>query len=179
MPFVSKKQAKWMFANKPQMAKEWASKTPSIKALPNKKKIKISVNNKMKGSLGSSEFKKGNIPTGKIQINIKAHKKDKKELASTIKHELLHVKHPKMTEKEVYKKSKKTAITPQEQSKLLAKINMKNINQKMGGIKRKFKMGDGETKPGDMINKMNESKSAINSDKSSISKTRLSILGLV
>jgi len=27
MPFKSKKQAKWMFANKPKMAKEWASKT--------------------------------------------------------------------------------------------------------------------------------------------------------
>ncbi len=36
MPFKSKSQAKWMFANKPKMAKEWASKTKSIKALPNK-----------------------------------------------------------------------------------------------------------------------------------------------
>jgi hypothetical protein len=34
MPFTSQAQAKWMFANKPAMAKEWASKTPSIKALP-------------------------------------------------------------------------------------------------------------------------------------------------
>jgi hypothetical protein len=38
MPFKSKKQAKWMFANKPGMAKEWASVTPSIKKLPNKVK---------------------------------------------------------------------------------------------------------------------------------------------
>ena len=38
MPFKSQAQAKWMFANKPEMAKEWAHKTPSIKALP--KKIK-------------------------------------------------------------------------------------------------------------------------------------------
>ncbi len=144
-----------------------------------KKKIKISVDNKMKGALGSSEFKKGNIPTGKIQINVKAHKKDKRELASTVKHEMLHVKHPKMTEKEVYKKSKKTAITPQEQSKLLAKINMKKINYKSGAIKRKFKMGSEPVKPGDMISKMNESKSAINSVKQPISKERLSILGLV
>ena len=36
MPFKSKSQEKWMFANKPKMAKEWASKTPSIKSLPNK-----------------------------------------------------------------------------------------------------------------------------------------------
>ena len=34
MPFTSKAQDKWMFANKPKMAKEWASKTPSIKSLP-------------------------------------------------------------------------------------------------------------------------------------------------
>lgn len=34
MPFVSRKQASWMFQNKPKMAKEWANKTPSIKELP-------------------------------------------------------------------------------------------------------------------------------------------------
>ena len=37
-PFKSKAQAKWMFANKPKMAKEWASKTKSIKSLPAHKK---------------------------------------------------------------------------------------------------------------------------------------------
>ena len=36
MPFKSKAQAKWMFSNKPKMAKEWASKTKSIKKLPKK-----------------------------------------------------------------------------------------------------------------------------------------------
>lgn len=36
MPFKSKKQVEWMFANKPKMAKEWASKTKSIKKLPKK-----------------------------------------------------------------------------------------------------------------------------------------------
>ncbi len=34
MPFKSKAQAAWMFANKPAMAKEWAGKTHSISALP-------------------------------------------------------------------------------------------------------------------------------------------------
>lgn len=34
MPFRSQRQAKWMFANKPKMAREWASKTKSIKRLP-------------------------------------------------------------------------------------------------------------------------------------------------
>lgn len=38
MPFQSKAQARWMFANKPKMAKEWASVTPSIKKLPNRVK---------------------------------------------------------------------------------------------------------------------------------------------
>ena len=38
MPFVSKAQSRWMFANKPTMAEEWASKTKSIKKLPNKVK---------------------------------------------------------------------------------------------------------------------------------------------
>ena len=40
MPFKSKAQAKWMFANKPKMATEWEDTTKSIKALPNKVKGK-------------------------------------------------------------------------------------------------------------------------------------------
>jgi hypothetical protein len=36
MPFQSKKQVRWMFANDPEMAKEWASKTKDFKALPEK-----------------------------------------------------------------------------------------------------------------------------------------------
>lgn len=42
MPFKSKAQAKWMFINKPEMAKEWASKTKSLKKLPIKVKKKKS-----------------------------------------------------------------------------------------------------------------------------------------
>ena len=34
MPFKSKSQEKWAFANKKPWAKEWADKTKSIKALP-------------------------------------------------------------------------------------------------------------------------------------------------
>lgn len=37
-PFKSKSQARFMFAKKPAIAKEFAAKTPSIKALPNKVK---------------------------------------------------------------------------------------------------------------------------------------------
>lgn len=37
MPFASKAQARFMFSKKPEMAKEFASKTPDMKALPEKK----------------------------------------------------------------------------------------------------------------------------------------------
>jgi hypothetical protein len=38
MPFKSKAQMKWMFANHPAMAHRWAKETPNIKKLPEKKK---------------------------------------------------------------------------------------------------------------------------------------------
>ena len=38
MPFNSKAQMKWMFANDPEMAKRWADETPNIKSLPNRLK---------------------------------------------------------------------------------------------------------------------------------------------
>ncbi len=123
-------------------------------------KKKISINNKLKGALGQMDTK-----TNKIQINVKKHKKngklDKAELASTIKHELMHVKHPKMTEKEVYKRTAKTKIPLKEQSKLIAKLKHapKMSNQKMGAIKRKLDIKRGEeVKTGDMIARMNEKK---------------------
>lgn len=34
MPFASQAQARFMFANHPAVAREFASKTPNIKALP-------------------------------------------------------------------------------------------------------------------------------------------------
>ncbi len=34
MPFKSEAQRKWMLANKPEMAKEWASATPDGAKLP-------------------------------------------------------------------------------------------------------------------------------------------------
>ena len=40
MPFKSLAQARLMFAKHPEMAKEWAAKTPDIKALPKKVKSK-------------------------------------------------------------------------------------------------------------------------------------------
>ena len=41
MPFKSKAQMKWMFANKPQMAKEWASET-NMKKLKKSKRDTLS-----------------------------------------------------------------------------------------------------------------------------------------
>lgn len=40
MPFKSKSQRKWMYSNKPEMAKEFESKTPKGKKLPRKVKQK-------------------------------------------------------------------------------------------------------------------------------------------
>lgn len=34
MPFASRRQMKWMFANKPAMAKKWAKETRNIEKLP-------------------------------------------------------------------------------------------------------------------------------------------------
>lgn len=61
--------------------------------------------------------------TGKIKINMshKAHK-DKRELASTVKHELMHALHPMMKEKTVYKRTAKSKISLSEQKRLLAKL---------------------------------------------------------
>ena len=124
-----------------------------------RKKVKIIINNRLKGSLGASEFVGKGRPTdmkatGRIHINIKAHKGDKANLASTIKHELMHVKHPKMTEKEVYKRTAKTKISEKEQSKLLQHLRNKKLNYKTGALKRKFKMNKNEkVEPGTFINK--------------------------
>jgi hypothetical protein len=40
MPFKSKLQMKWMYANKPKMAKKWQKHTKSTKKLPKKIKKK-------------------------------------------------------------------------------------------------------------------------------------------
>lgn len=40
MPFKSRKQMRYLYATNPEVAKEFASKTKSIKSLPEKVKIK-------------------------------------------------------------------------------------------------------------------------------------------
>jgi len=39
-PFVSKSQRKWMYKNKPELAKKWEAHTPKNKKLPKKLKKK-------------------------------------------------------------------------------------------------------------------------------------------
>ncbi|MCX7801188.1 MAG: hypothetical protein N2109_12710 [Fimbriimonadales bacterium] len=38
MPFRSKRQMRWMFANEPEMARRWARETPDEKSLPERAK---------------------------------------------------------------------------------------------------------------------------------------------
>ena len=40
MPFKSKRQRRWMYANKPKMAKDWEKETPKGKKLPERKRSK-------------------------------------------------------------------------------------------------------------------------------------------
>lgn len=58
MPFKSKAQQRWMFANDPTMAKRWADHTPNIKALPER--------------VGDSEEKKGFVMNLIPQIGMEA-----------------------------------------------------------------------------------------------------------
>ncbi len=140
-------------------------------------KAKIRIKNGLRDKIGT-KMGDSDMKTGVVRINVRAHKKDKRDLASTIKHELLHVKHPKMTEKQAYKRSKKTSIGPEEQSKLLAKLKRKSVNYKVGVLKRKYKLGRGDTKPGEFINRINN-KRATETEKAMPSKEKVAFAGLV
>lgn len=112
-------------------------------------KAKITVNNRLKGTLGDMDPK-----TNRIRINVRAHKGDRAELASTIKHELMHVRRPKLTEKQVYKRTAKTRISPAEQSRLIAKLRHKRLNYKIGAVKRKLKINRSDKmEPGSLISR--------------------------
>jgi hypothetical protein len=166
MPYVSKAQAGYFHTHKSQLAKqgvsvaEWDKASKGLK-LPKrvvkKKKVKVIVDNKL-GKRVMGEMQDGK---NELRVNMKAHKKrgklDKAELASTIKHEMMHIKHPKLTEKEVYKRTAKTKISPKEQQQLLKKIRHKKINYRIGVIKRKlkFKASD-KVETGSLINRVNQ-----------------------
>jgi len=56
---------------------------------------------------------------------------------------------------------------------------MKKLNYNEGVLKRKFKMGKVDPKPGDFITKMNELKRSNIKSNTPISKKRLAIMGLI
>jgi len=177
MPFRSEAQRRFLYAKHPSIAKRWSEEFPNQGKLPlharKKKKVKITVNNKLK------EY--GNEENGKIEINLRKHKGDKAELADTIHHELLHAKHPKASEKQIQKKTKieMSKMTYAEKERLAAKVRMKGLNYKGGALKRKFKMGRGNVEPGAFINKLNESKHKKLAKNRGISPKKLGIMGLV
>lgn len=146
-----------------------------------KKKYKIVVQNGMKDKsgviLGQMDPK-----TNKIRINVKARAhKDKAELASTIKHEIMHVKHPKMTEKEVYKKTAKTKISPDEQRALLKKLHRASVHGRDGALRKKLKIAPGaKVGPGDLFNRAKEmSRNVAQQDDGMSIKKRVAFMGLV
>lgn len=176
MPFRSQAQRRFMYAKHPNIAKRWTKEYPDQGRLPQKvkaktKRVPIIVDKKRKTpNFGETFYDKKNKPT-KVNIYLKTHfkkgKLDKAELASTIKHELMHVAHPTMTEKKIYKATAKTKIPEKEQDKLIAKLPKRKINYKVGALKRKFKMKASEGKePGSFINQANL-------------KKRVAIMGLV
>lgn len=132
---------------------------------PKKKKAKVVVNNHMK-AYGQMDPK-----TNVVEINKKKHKGDKTELADTIHHELLHVKHPNMKEREVKDKATREVdqMSQSEKDRLIAKVRMKGINQRRGALKRKYKMSASEDAPGAIISKFNDLPR----------KERVSVMGLV
>lgn len=120
--------------------------------------------------------------TKRISINVKAKPhKDKRELASTIKHELMHVTHPKLTEKQVYKRTRKTKISPQEQSELLKKLHRHKLNSRVGGLKSRLKMKrEDEVVPGALINRAKELSQKAKEQSSGVSAAlKVAIMGAV
>lgn len=129
------------------------------------------VKRKLKGSYGETDFI-GNKAV-RISVDVKKHKGNKKELADTIKHELLHAKHPKMLEKTIRTKMKKE-MSAQEQAEMIKKLRTKKLNYKVGTLKRKYKTDSNE--PGALITKYNESKSP---KAQTLSRKDVAIRGLV
>jgi len=58
MPFKSKAQMRWMFANHPEMAKRWAEHTPDIKNLPERSSSSATNTDKDKEEKKGSKEKK-------------------------------------------------------------------------------------------------------------------------
>ena len=164
MAFVSQAQRRWGHTTAGRNALGGNSGASDGSALPErvmskrraKKKGKIEVDNKIKGSYGETILKKGKPAV--VKINVKKHKGNRAELADTIKHELYHVKHPNTKEKAVQKAMPKE-ISREEQDRLISKLRTKKLNYKTGAFKRKLHIPRTQsTKPGDLINAANATK---------------------
>lgn len=97
---------------------------------PQGKRVRIVVDNKLKGAYAESDLK-----TGLIRVNKKKHT-DKnlkrinplpngnEDLASTVQHELLHFKHPKARERTIRKMEKASVkkMSPGRKKQLLASL---------------------------------------------------------
>jgi hypothetical protein len=83
------------------------------------KGYKVLIDNSLKDEKGKPIFGETDTKKRTIKINVKHNKQSKKrgELADTISHELLHAKTPRLSEKQVYKRT----------AKLPAKQKVKNL----------------------------------------------------
>lgn len=95
-----------------------------------KKALKIIVDNKLRGAYAESDLDKGIIRVNKKQHykpnlqRITPAKDGHEKMYATVHHELLHFKHPNMTERNIRKMEKKdtSRMSPKQKRKLLAKI---------------------------------------------------------
>ena len=90
MPFASKAQRRWMYANEPRMARRWEEHTPKGSKLPDKVKKAY-----IQGFLNRAEQyglrkEAEDILFGGAADNISDAAFPKKELAEGVKHELEH-----------------------------------------------------------------------------------------
>lgn len=87
MPFKSKSQQKWMFSQKPEMAKRWAKETPNIKNLPAKVKIKMKTKKVSAPGEMFNKFKKKSglrSPAAVVKSEQNASKNPKMQSANTV-----------------------------------------------------------------------------------------------
>lgn len=112
MPFKSKAQMRWMFANHPEMAKRWADHTPSTKKLPNKVEkekeaafsfvdknimpeiVKQAVNNVLKGRPQLNPQPTSPTPNVQKAPNIVAQNQYGSNLQQTVKDKALQLQQP-------------------------------------------------------------------------------------
>jgi hypothetical protein len=102
MPFKSKTQRRWMYANEPEMAKRWEEHTPKNSKLPEKVKEAY-----IRGFLDRAEqygLKKAaeDLLAGGAADNVPDSAFPKKELAKGEEHELEHVNNKRIA-KEIAK----------------------------------------------------------------------------